>query len=83
MGRTYAGILGSIAFVTVLTRGLIDGSDAESTLRMAIFGLAAFSLLGYVVGQIANSVVLESVKKRFDEHLREREHKHANVAQRV
>lgn len=73
MGRTYAGILGSLAFTTMLARGVIDRSGAEATLILATISLFAFAGLGYVVGQIADSIVLEAVKFRFNAELQARQ----------
>lgn len=71
MGRTYAGILGPLAFATVLFRGLILGDGAEPTLKLAMICLFAFSGLGVVIGRIAEATILESVKTRFDHELRD------------
>ena len=70
MGRTYAGILGPLAFATVLFRGLILGEGAEPTLKLAMICLFAFAILGLVIGRVAEATVLESVKARFDGELR-------------
>ncbi|HEU0067733.1 MAG TPA: hypothetical protein VFQ26_00545 [Nitrospiraceae bacterium] len=73
MGRTYAGILGPLAFTTILARGVFNGSGAESTLILATTCLFAFAGVGYVVGQIADSIVLEAVKFQFNAELQARE----------
>jgi hypothetical protein len=69
MGPSYAGILGPIAFVTMLARGLISGSSTDHSLFLAIVYLVAFAALGFITGTIADRVVLESVKQRFDHEL--------------
>lgn len=69
MGRTYAGILGSVAFLTVLTRSLIGGGSADSTLPIAMVCLFAFSALGFLVGQLADFVVWDSIRSRFDREM--------------
>jgi len=73
MGRLYAGILGPVAFVTTLARGLIDAVAAEPTLKIATLCLFAFAGIGYVAGQIAELVVGESVRARFQDELEARE----------
>jgi hypothetical protein len=69
MGRTYAGVLGPIAFVTVLTRSLIGGGSADSTLSTAILCLFGFAALGFVVGQVAELVVWDAVRSRLHREL--------------
>ena len=64
MGRTYAGVLGSVAFLTVLARSLIEGGGAFATLQLATICLFGFAGLGFVAGQIADMVVFESVRFR-------------------
>ncbi len=71
MGRAYAGILGPLAFATILARSLIEGGNVEATLKVATLCLFLFAAIGFIVGQIAEMVVLESVKTRF-EQLRQR-----------
>ena len=72
MGPSYAGILGPIAFVTMLARGLLAGSGAEGVLLPALGSLFLFAGIGYICGKLAEQVVLESVKRRFDEEMEQR-----------
>jgi len=72
MGRTYAGILGPLAFATVLFRGLIVSDGAAPTLKLAMICLFAFAILGLVIGRVAEATILESVKTRFDSEMRAR-----------
>jgi hypothetical protein len=64
MGRTYAGILGPLAFATVLFRGLILVDSPAPTLKLAMVCLFAFAIVGFVIGSVASATVLESVKTR-------------------
>ncbi len=64
MGPSYAGVLGTIAFTTVLLRGVATGAAVETTLASAVVSLVLFSLLGYIVGQIAGRIVLDSVRAK-------------------
>ena len=73
MGPSYAGILGPIAFVAMLARGLIEGSSANSVLISASVCLVTFAAIGYVTGRLADQIVLESVKQRFDKEMKVRE----------
>lgn len=69
MGRVYAGVLGPIAFLTVLARGAMAGGF-ETTLITAVACLFAFGAVGAVVGRLAGWIVDESVRTRFGAELR-------------
>ena len=73
MGRAYAGILGPLAFVAVLIRGVRHGWPAEGLLLAAWLGLVAMALVGLVAGCLANGVVEESVRRRMRDELDARE----------
>ena len=62
MGRTYAGILGTIAFLTVLGRGLIHGAEAVPTLRLASASLLVMAVLGAIVGRLAAWLIDQSIR---------------------
>lgn len=64
MGQTYAGILGPIAFLLTVARGLIHGGGAETTLKIACLCLFLFAGVGYLLGRIAEYVVEDSVRAR-------------------
>ena len=72
MGRMYAGILGPLAFTTILARSVIGTSSVESTMMLATVCLFLFAGIGYVAGQVADSIVLEAVKAKFDKELQAR-----------
>ncbi len=65
MGRSYAGILGSLAFALVTVRGAISGWALEPTLLSASASLFVFGALGYLVGQLAEFLVAQSVQTQF------------------
>ncbi|MEQ8791410.1 MAG: hypothetical protein RIC55_34425 [Pirellulaceae bacterium] len=65
MGRTYAGILGPLTFLTVVLRGAIEGRGAEGTLLTASLLMFAFAGLGYVLGRVAALIVDDSVQAEF------------------
>jgi len=69
MGRVYAGILGMVAFVTVLARGLIAGGGAESTLKFACLVLFGFAAMGWIIGSLAGWIVDESVQANFHKEI--------------
>ena len=66
MGRTYAGILGLIAFSTTLIRGGLAGSSADEATLTATILLFAFAAVGWMVGSIAETTVIDSVRSRFN-----------------
>jgi hypothetical protein len=69
MGRTYAGILGTLAMVVVICRGLKDSAGVEGTLTLAIAALAIYAIVGSIVGQIAQATVDESVRLKIEQQL--------------
>jgi hypothetical protein len=65
MGRTYAGILGPLAFALIAARGVVAASGVEGTLLAASSGLFIFAAIGYLAGQTANHLIGESVRTQF------------------
>jgi len=65
MGRVYAGILGLLAFGTVIARSLLHGGNVESALFTASWTLFAFAALGYIIGSIAERTVVEAIETKF------------------
>ena len=64
MGRTYAGILGPLAMVTVVARTLIHGGGVEVTLKCACLCLVLFAIIGWIVGRWAEQIVVEAARTR-------------------
>ena len=64
MARTFAGILGPLAFVVCLARGLIHAWGTETILLQAWTSLWAFAMLGAVLGWLAGRIVEEEVRSR-------------------
>ncbi len=69
MGRIYAGILGPLAMVVIICRGIKDSAGLEGTLILAIVALAVYAAIGSVVGQIAQATVDESVRLKIEQQL--------------
>ena len=65
MGRTYGGILGLLAFTTILFRGGIDGAGVAGTIQLACFGLLLWALIGCVLGRLAAWTVEESLRAQW------------------
>ncbi len=64
MAHLYAGILGLLAFLTSVARGIIHGGGIESVLWAAWLSLLAFGVVGYTVGWLAERIVEDSVRGR-------------------
>ena len=71
MGRTYAGILGVLAFLTTMARGLFAAAPPESVLLSACLSLVAFAAIGLVLGGLANAAVEEAATRQVDAEWRE------------
>jgi hypothetical protein len=66
MGRVYAGILGPLAMAVVICRGSLGSGGIESTLSLATIYLAVFSVVGAIIGQLAQATVDESVRSSLE-----------------
>lgn len=61
MARTYAGILGSLALVVTLLRGVMAGGGVEETLLRSVVSLVAFMLIGAAAGGLADWLIEDAV----------------------
>ncbi len=64
MAHAYAGILGPLAMLITVARGLLHGDAPEPVLLAAWCSLLAFAATGYLVGWTAERIVDEAVSKR-------------------
>ena len=64
MARQYAAILGLLALVVSLLRGLMAGGANEATLWTAWLGLLVFTALGAAIGWLAERIVRDSVSSQ-------------------
>lgn len=69
MGRAYAGILGYLAASLTLLRGVTAGGGVEGTLQTAIAALAVFTVVGWVLGTLAQATVDQAVGQRLQSQL--------------
>ena len=69
MGRVYAGVLGPLAMAVVICRGWFGSGDPVNTLGQAIVYLAIFSVVGALIGQLAQATVDESVRSKLQQQL--------------
>jgi hypothetical protein len=64
VARLYAGILGLLAFLTILVRGLLHGVDPEWVIWSAWHHLLAFTLVGAAVGWMAGWIVEDAIRNQ-------------------
>ena len=64
MGRSYAGILGPLAFLTEIARGASRSAGTESTVMTAVAALFVFAFVGFVLGELAGWIVNDSIRSR-------------------
>ena len=65
LGRLFAGSLGSIALTTTIILGLVSGSTPESILTQCLPVIVVFATIGLAIGQIADSMVRQSVEMNY------------------
>ncbi len=69
MACIYAGVLGLLAFLTCVVRGLMHGESPSSVLVLACLSLAVFALIGSIFGWLASKAVEDSVRGRLQAEL--------------
>jgi hypothetical protein len=69
MAHSYGGVLGVIAFLAVLVRGMIGGAAFFPTLIGASLFMGTFAIVGFVLGAVAAQTVKESVQMRLNAEL--------------
>jgi hypothetical protein len=61
VGRTYAGILGSLAMAVTLLRGVMAGGGVDETLVHGLIAMIVFMAIGFTIGAIADWMIEEAV----------------------
>ncbi|HEX3598500.1 MAG TPA: hypothetical protein VHU84_00075 [Lacipirellulaceae bacterium] len=69
MSRVYAGILGPLAMAVVICRGWLDSGGVETTLSLATVYLVVFSVVGALIGHLAQTTIDESVRSQLEQQL--------------
>jgi hypothetical protein len=69
MGRTFAGVLGLLAFATIVARGVVHQNGASATFPMAAGMLFVFAGIGFIFGSIAQAAIAADLKARFQEEM--------------
>ncbi|ADB18217.1 hypothetical protein Psta_3556 [Pirellula staleyi DSM 6068] len=67
MGRHYAGILGPLAALLLMARGLASGGGLQSIILSACGAMMIFATIGYLTGQLADYLVSQSVRSQLDQ----------------
>jgi len=80
MGRAYAGTLGPLAFALTIARGMAAGSGVEGTILAASAALLLFATIGYLIGQMADYLVNDSVRSQFQAAMAAWDEKHQQQA---
>ncbi len=71
MARHFGGILGFLAFSTVIARGWWWGADLESAVWPAVASLFLWGAVGYVAGKAAEQTIGESLRRQLLEQLQQ------------
>jgi len=69
MGRAYAGVLGYLAAVLTLARGVWSGGGLEATLLTMFAVMPLFAAIGFVVGTIAQTTVDQAMREKLEVEL--------------
>jgi len=73
VARIYAGILGPLAMLTAMLRGVLTGGQIESVMFTAFVSLWVFAVAGYIIGWIAEQTIEQAVHDRITRDLGDRE----------
>jgi hypothetical protein len=66
MGRTYAGILGTLACLATVARALVAGTASDATLLAAWWALLTMAAVGGILGSLAGAAVEEAARKQVE-----------------
>lgn len=69
MGRAYAGILGPLAFATMLAREFPTTAATSTKLGHAWLALVVFTVLGSIIGWVAGRIIDDSVRAQISSEL--------------
>jgi membrane protein YqaA with SNARE-associated domain len=66
MGRTYAGILGTLACLTTAARAMLAGTVGDATLLDAWWALLTMAAVGGILGSLASAAMEEAAHKQVE-----------------
>jgi hypothetical protein len=75
LARTFASLLGLLAFSLLIARAVIHGWGTQDTMIGASIAAAIFAAIGFAAGGIAELLVQDSVTGQFKAALAEMEEK--------
>jgi len=67
LGRPFAGCFGCIALATSIVLGLLKGDFPDSILTQAVTYTVVYSALGWVLGNVGDQLVRQSVEMNYRE----------------
>lgn len=80
VARGYAACLGSIAFLVCLMRGLIALQSPLDILPSAIALAAVFTMIGWVIGALADHLIRQSLETKFRQSVQQYQDQRKPVA---
>jgi hypothetical protein len=83
MARSYAGVLGLVAFATTIAHGVLHGRGPEATLLWASIGMLAFAAIGSLLGSIGAATVEEAARLKMARELAARKEAHRDAENRA
>lgn len=69
MARSYAAIMALLGMLVILLRGIKDGAGFDATIMAGLAWMALLGAIGMIVGAIAESTIVESVRTRIETEL--------------
>ena len=73
MARTYAVVMALLGMVVVLLRGMKEGAGFDGTIAASLAWMALLGAIGMIVGAIAETTLVESVRTKIEAELHEAE----------
>jgi len=71
MARSYAGVIGLLAFTVVIARNMLHDGSMTSSVQQALVCMVVYALIGGVVGRVAQFIVDDLVRSELAEAMKE------------
>ena len=75
MARKFSAIMALLGMLVVLLRAFKNGESFDSSVTGGLLAMALLGIVGFVIGAIAETTVVESVHNRLERDLAERKKK--------
>lgn len=69
MARSYAAVMALLGMLVILLRGIKDGAGFDETITASLAWMALLGAIGMIVGTIAESTIVESVRAKIETEL--------------